>query len=119
MKTFYQFYEKMLRELAQPQAAAPQAQAPQPAQPVPGGAGQVSPPVPPPDANLLNGVKALAQVQDPKVKAAFMQFQKQLQGAGVQVPGMSAPNQPQPTQAKPNQAPMQPQQPPAAQAPQQ
>ena len=102
MKSFYEFYQDMVNELGtpginaggqvQPQAPGTQPQAP--AGPQPGAQG-TSPPVPPPDPNLMNGLKMLGQVKDPKVNGVFQNFMKQLQGLGINVPGQAPQQAPQ------------------------
>jgi hypothetical protein len=69
MKSFFQFYQEMLREQA-PVQAVPQA-------PVQGG--QTTPPIPPnplSNPNIQAAIKTLANINDPQFKNAFLQFQK-------------------------------------------
>ena len=105
MKSFYEFYRTM-NELGVPGintgAQSPQMQQqPQPQQP---GAQGTSPPVPPPDANLMNGVKMLGQVKDPKFAGVFQKFMNQLQGLGISLPGQQYNPGQQPNQGQPNPA---------------
>ena len=117
MKSFWEFYEK-IKETVAPGQPAPAQQPMQQPQQLPQQGQGTSPPVPPPDPNLTNGMKALGMVQDPKFKQLWGNFQKQLQGAGIQVPGMQpAPSQtPQPQpQIAPRPAPTSPPQTPPVQ----
>ena len=97
MKSFYEFYQDMVNELGTPGINTGMQQPQQmPTGPQPGAQG-TSPPVPPPDPNLMNGLKMLGQVKDPKVNGVFQNFMKQLQGLGINVPGQN------PQQAPPGQ----------------
>lgn len=89
MKSFYEFYQDMVNELGTPGINTGMQQPQQmPTSPQPGAQG-TSPPVPPPDPNLMNGLKMLGQVKDPKVNGVFQNFMKQLQGLGINVPGQT------------------------------
>ena len=120
--SFYQFYQKMLKEMAAPAPVpgvtpptpgAPQTPGPQnptaPGQatagkPIPGSQPQgqgTSPPVPQTDPKVTSALQTLSQSKDP-------QIMKMLQGAGIKLPGaVQQPATPQP-QVRPV-APQQPQ----------
>ena len=99
MKSFYQFYQQMLKEVqGQPPGAPPAAGPPgtpppaagPPGTPPPGapptGAG-VSKPVPPQDQNLMQAATMLSKVTDPQAKPLIDKLMKDLQGAGVNLGG--------------------------------
>lgn len=102
MKSFYEFYQKM-NELGTPGINAG-AQAPQMAPTPQPGAQGTSPPVPPPDPNMLNGMKMLQQVKDPKFAGVFQKFMNQLQGLGISLPAQQYNHAPQSNPNPMNQA---------------
>lgn len=91
---FFKLFDEMQQQqmqMPQQQQQGMQTQAPQPipaAQPqMPTGQG-ASQPVPPVDQNLLQGMKSLKNVKDPKFQQAFQNFQKQMAGLGMSLPNI-------------------------------
>lgn len=113
MQSFYQFYQKMLKE------AFPGQQMGVPTPPIQGG--QTSPAVPPnpmSDPKVAQAFQTISGIKDPKFQQAFLQFQK---AAGIQT-GAYPQQNPTSPQALAGQGPMQqarpPQAPPASAQPQ-
>jgi hypothetical protein len=95
---FFKLFDEMQQQqmqMPQQQQQGVQTQAPQPipaAQPqqntqMPTGQG-ASQPVPPVDQNLLQGMKSLKNVKDPKFQQAFQNFQKQMASLGMSLPNL-------------------------------
>lgn len=66
-------------------APIPAAQPQNPQMPTGQGASQ---PVPPVDQNLVQGMKTLKNVKDPKFQQAFQNFQKQMASLGMSLPNL-------------------------------
>lgn len=95
---FFKLFDEMQQQqmqIPQQQQQGMQTQAPQPipaAQTqqntqMPTGQG-ASQPVPPVDQNLLQGMKSLKNVKDPKFQQAFQNFQKQMASLGMSLPNL-------------------------------
>lgn len=100
---FFEFYKK-INELAPAQPTAPAVAPNTQAQAQPQAQG-TSPPVPPVDPNFTQAINSLgaAVKTNPNLKAPYDAFVKQLQAAGISMPGMQPAAPPKPSMTSPQQ----------------